>query len=318
MNAVHYIETSALNLFADELQDFDFNFLYQKAMGVDLCISPVVLWEVLLNTDNARKEALLYWAQFNCADYLLKSPAETIIQYLKAGAPLKDRKDFYLNRATTLPIGATWSSIHRKIDRTIPVDVEELQQRSKPLRDLSRSYKDIILSMTNEAERSNDDDYFHRVMIKLRENLATPIIQSQRNDTLTKTALILGFFVVCIGVDLDNSPVRDYWGAKKIDDPVERLEFLVEDQPIALVRGPLMEMALMMNAQIEMSGGANRGTVFDALHTIYCYYAHNTISNDPHFTKLPGHTKTKVYESIVRADKYLEMMKIAYAKLTTA
>lgn len=176
MNTVHYIETSALNLFAEELQDFDFNVLYQKTMKVDLCISPVVMWEVLLNSDNSRKEALIYWAQFNCADYMLKSPAEIVIRYIESGAPLKDRLGFYRNRATDLAIGTTWSNIHRRLDRTIPIDLEKLRERSQPLRDFSRSYKEMIQSMIDENDHGNDSDYFHRLMVKLREQLNAPMM----------------------------------------------------------------------------------------------------------------------------------------------
>lgn len=315
MNAVHYIETSALNLFADELQDFDFNAMYQKAMKVDLCISPVVIWEVLLNGDSSRKEALIYWAQFNCADYLLKSPAEIVIRYIAAGAPLNDRMSFYRHRATDLAIGTSWSKIHRRQDRTIPVDLEKLRERSGPLRDLSRRYKEMIQSMTDENHHGNESDYFHRIMIRLREQLDAPPTQDQRNDTLTKTALILALFIACIGVDLDNSPVREFWDEKEIEDPLDRLEFLVTSIPIAIVRGPLIEMALMITNQMGMVGGCNRGTLFDALHSLYCYYSHNTVSNDPHFTRLAQHTGNEIYDSIVCADKYVALMKTAYEKL---
>ncbi len=316
MNAVHYIETSALNFLADELQDFDFNELYQRVMKVDLCISPVVIWEVLLNSDNSRKDALIYWAQFNCANYLLKSPAEIVIEYLAAGAPLNDRMAFYKNRATSLSIGTTWSNIHRKLDRTIPIELDNLKERSKPLRDLGRSYKEMIRYMTEENEHGNYADYFHRTMITLRKNLKTPIMQSRMNDALTKTSLILAFFIACIGVDLDNSPVREFWEPKGIEDPLDRFEHLIETIPIALVRGPLIEMALIIYSQAEMSAGTNRGTMFDALHSIYCYYSHNTVSNDPHFTNLAAHTNNDIYRGIVWADKYVAMMKAAYVKLT--
>jgi hypothetical protein len=317
MKAVHYIETSALNLFADELHDFEFNTLYQKVMKVDLCISPVVLWEVLLNSDNSRKERLICWAQFSCVDYLLKSPAEIVIRYIQSGAPMKDRMDFYRNRATDLAIGTIWSSIHCQPDRTILTDLEKLRDQSQALRDLSRSYQKMIQSMTDESDRGNDADYFHQLMVKLREQLDAPTTQSLKNDRLTKTALILAFFIACIGVDLDNSPVQGFWQTKGIEDPFDRLEFLVTSIPRVIVRGPLMEMALMITSQLEMAGGGNRGTVFDALHSVYCYYAHNTVSSDSHFTGLAEHTGNKIYDHIVRADKYVEMMKTACKTLKT-
>lgn len=315
MNLIHYIETSALNLFADELLDFEFNVTYQTVMRVDLCISPVVLWEVLLNAEDSRRERLIYWAQINCARYILKSPSEIIIQYLRAGAPVNDRDAFHRSRATELTIGKAWSGIHGKLDRTILFNFEDLQARSKPLRDFSRCYRDVMMSMTDESAHGNNGDYFHRMMIKLHKVLEVSDNQERRSDALTKTSLVLGFLMVCVGVDLDNTSVRNYWATFGLEDPSDRLDFLVECQPIAFVRGPLMEMALMMHTQTEMPGGTNRGAAFDAMHSIYCYYAHNTVANDSHFTKLAKYTGSEIYENVIRADRYVEMIKVAQRKL---
>ncbi len=169
--------------------------------------------------------------------------------------------------------------------------------------------------MTDESDRGNNADYIHRLMVRLREQLDAPTTQRRKNDGLTKTALILALFIACTGVDLDNSPVRGYWETKGIEDPFDRLEFLVTNNPKAIVRGPLMEMAMMMNSQLEMAGGSNRGTLFDALHSVYCYYSHNTVSNDPHFTGLAKHTGLDIYQGIVRADVYAEMIKAAQKSL---
>ena len=160
--------------------------------------------------------------------------------------------------------------------------------------------------------------FFHKMMLKLRHVLGVPAEQQRRNDKLMKTSLILEFFFLCVGADLDNSPVREYWRPIGIDDPLDRLEYLVSEVPFAITRGPLIEMALMMNAQAEMDGSTNRGTLFDALHTIYCYYADNTISNDPHFTSLKDHTGNEIYDGIVSADKYVELLKTAHEQLTKA
>ena len=92
MNNIYYLETSAVNRLADEVDDFDFLNFLQRALKIDFCVSSVVLWEVLLNSSASRKERLLFWLQSASSSYLLKSPSEILVAYLEAGLPLKDRK----------------------------------------------------------------------------------------------------------------------------------------------------------------------------------------------------------------------------------
>lgn len=316
MTAIHYLETSALNVFADRLTDFEFVALYKRAMDVEFCISPVVVWEVLLNSDDLRKEQLIYWAQFNCSADLWKSPAELLIQYLRAGSPLRDRAAVLENWRTELEIGEVWRKIHKRLDRTIPIDVASLRERLAPLRELSKSYLKIITSMTDESLHGNSDDWFHRLMMQVRVKLALSGDPSVEDATLIKTSLILVFFIGCIGCELDNSPLRAHWQDLTIDDPVERLEFLVNEMPIAVVRGPIPEMARMLIAQAAMPNGVNRGSIFDAMHSVYFYYADNLVSNDPHFLALAGHTEWAPHNRVVSAETYADMMELACGKLT--
>lgn len=316
MAAIHYLETSALNVFADRLTDFDCIARYKRTMDVELCISPVVLWEVLLNSDDCRKDLLIHWAQFNCSAELWKSPAELLIRYLRAGAPLRDRATVMDHWTSELEIGNVWRRIHKRLDRTIPIDAISLQQRIAPLRELSRLYPKIIESMTDDRTHGgDDDDWLHRLMVKTRANLGLSPNPEAEDSVLLKTSLILVFFIGCIGCDLDNSPVRDYWQELGVDDPVERLEFLVSEMPMAIVRGPIPEMAIMLKAQNAMSSRVNRGAVFDAMHSIYCHYADNVISNDPHFTALAEHSEWEPHKRVIFAEAYAAMLEQACGKI---
>lgn len=311
MRALHFLETSAVNLFADELNDFDFNHTYREIMEVEFCISPITLWEILLNSDDARKDRLIYWSQFNCANYLLKSPQEIVLDYITDGAPEEDRNDFLADPATKLEIGETWKEIHGKTDRTIPIDLEALKQRSLPLRELSRIYKPTLVSM-GRAAREGKHDVFHGLMLRVRSNLAMEAEQSEGDDRLVKMALILAFLLVCIGVELDNSPVRTFWADKTLEDPFERLDYLVDEVPRSIVRGPLIEMALMFDAQGADGSKPNRGSAFDALQMIYCYYTDNTVSNDPHFLAFRKEESPGIFDRIIPARDYISMLKLGH------
>lgn len=318
MHNIHYLETSAINIFADELNDFEFNEFLQKALKIDFCISSIGLWEILLNSDKSRKEKLILWAQFNCADYLLKSPTEIIVSFLQAGSPLKDRKRFWFDRATSMSLSETWKRIHRQNEKTILVDLSTLVERTEPLRQLSKMHRSLLESMTDKTSNKYEEEYFHRMMVQLRKSLGASSDLARSDEKLIKTSLILAFFLVCIGIELDITPVREFWKSSGVDDPFDRLEHLVRYEPLAIVRGPIIEMALMVQAQTEIENSANRGTLFDALHTIYCYYADNVISNDPHFTALRESKRFEIFGGIIPAEAYVKLMKDSYEKLTSA
>lgn len=316
MNSIHYLETSGLNVLADNLSDFDFNALAQSILKFDWCISAVVLWEVLLNSSDSRRDFLIYWAQFNCANYLLKSPTELIVSYLRQNTPDIDRKQFWHNRESDLELAKVWARIHRKLDRTIPVDLDELKERSAPLRQLSRLYGGLIESMTDKSSDGYDEEYFHKRMADLATSLDASNYHDRLDEKLVKTSLILGLFFLCIGVELDNSLIREYWKPSEIDDPFERLEFLIESVPKIFVKGPIIEMALMMEAQSESSSSTNRGSIFDSMHTVYCYYADNVISEDGHFHSASDSRKSGIFSRVVPASTYLEIMNAGYEKVT--
>ena len=167
--AIHYLETSALNLLADELSDFDFNSMIQHIMHVDWCISPTVLWEIFLNSAPDRRDYLIYWAQFNCADYLLKSPSEIIVSFIEHDTPLSDRKRNWFNRESELNIAKVWSRIHRKIDRTIPIELEKLLDHSLGIRMLSKKWSKTLTEMTDPNWDGYHDEYFQKQMKQVLE-----------------------------------------------------------------------------------------------------------------------------------------------------
>ena len=135
--------------------------------------------------------------------------------------------------------------------------------------------------------------------------------------------MLITFFLLCIGIDLDKSHIREFWRPLGIDSvenpnelrPFERLEYLVETVPLLFFRGPILEMSNMMALQHEHGGKMNRGAMFDAMHSVYCYFSGNFISTDEHFTVLKENTDTQSYEGILSAKDYVSVHKRAYQML---
>lgn len=310
MNTIHYLETSAVNVLADSIDDFEFVAYLQKAMKVDFCVSAVVIWEVLLNSSESRKEKLLYWLQFNCAEYLLKSPTELVVSYIRAGMPENDKKSFWYNRESSLELAKTWKRIHRNADKTLPVDLPALKECTDPIREFSKMNRSLLDAMTDKSQDGYEDDPFHRMMIEVRTRLELAGELTRASERKFKASLILGLFIVCIGIELDNSPIRTFWEPIGLapEQPFEKLEYLVSRHPTLFVRGPLAEMALMIEAQTQGADSSNRGTFIDCLHTIYCYYADNVISNDKHFLALKEKKLAWFFDGILSAESYVSLI----------
>ena len=198
MKNITYLDTSALNYLADNIKDFDLFRFWCETLKIDVCISGVVIWEILLNSNDNRKDELIYWAQFNCSNYLLKSPSELFISYIENKCPKNDKKQFWYDRKTELDIGKTWKNIHGNIEKTIPIDLNQLKLRTKPIRYFSKKLKAIINDMCDKGDPKYVDDTFHDAMQKTLGELKRNVDVSGQEERLIKLSLVFVFFFVCI------------------------------------------------------------------------------------------------------------------------
>jgi len=149
------------------------------------------------------------------------------------------------------------------------------------------------------CDKGKFDDPLHHAMEKALNNLGWSRTLSFKDERLFKISLILLFFIICIGFELENSAVRDYWEKHGIDDPFDRLDFIIENHSQILIRGPILEMAKMAEVQVSAENAQSRGLIHDCFHTIYCYYADNLISGDAHFQALKDHNPHPAFERII-------------------
>lgn len=300
---VIYLDTSGLNYLENNIKDFDNFSLLKKDLNFELFLSPITLWEIFLNGNEERRDELIYWAQFNCAPNLLKSPTELILNYIKLNCPSRDRRAFYKSPYTDMNLGVTWKDIYRKIEKTIPININELKDRTEPMRMLSKKLKTIILDMCDENKTNKCNDSFHIVMLRVSKSLNYDESVIVENEELLKIALIFLFFTICIGIEFENYLIRDYWSKLKIEDPFDRLDYLVDTYPLLLNRGPIMEMARTAEIQLKMSNSKSRGLYHDCFHAIYCYYTDSFITSDEHFKSLRENENDTIFSRIIMTEE---------------
>src|SRR5206468_1212613 len=116
-----YFETSALNAFANgrNAQDAIATKALQNTKGRGWYLSPVVLWEVMLTSDEATRESLITFAQHLFESDLLPSPEELIIRYVGSGCP-KVEQEYPL--VSTGSFAAAWRDICAIKEKTLIFD----------------------------------------------------------------------------------------------------------------------------------------------------------------------------------------------------
>lgn len=300
---VIYLDTSGLNYLADKMKNFDYFSEMKTHLNFELYISPITLWEILLNGNDERKDYLIYWSQFNCANELIKSPTELILDYIKLNCPLEDRKEFYKNPHTEMELGTTWKNIHGKREKTIPINLDELKERTKPIRDLSKKLKNIINDMCDENYSNYNEDPFHKAMLRVCKNLKYNNSQINEYEKLIKISLVFLLFIICIGIELQNNLLKKYWEQLKIEDPFDKLDYLIDNYPMLVNRGPIVEMAKMADEQLNMANSKSRGLLHDCFHSIYCYYTDNLITGDEHFKSLRENEKNTIFSRILMTEE---------------
>lgn len=305
MNRQLYLDTSGLNFLADRVKDANLITSAKKYLDMELYLSPVTLWEVLLNSNEKRRDELIYWAQFNCGSKLLKSPTEILIDYIGAGCPKTDKALFRKQPFTSLDMGNTWENIHQRLDLTMPIDLEALKDATAAHRQLSKKFKRIIEGMCSKKDGTYDyeKDMFHLAMLNTSEKLELSETMVIEYEVEFKIALIFVFFFICVGFELQNEPLRQFWELHPDLDPVERFDYILSKYPSLMVGGPLLEMALMAKAQVSMENCKSRGLVHDCMHALYSYYADYLLTGDEHFAKLRDETDSKVFSQIMLASE---------------
>ena len=294
-----YLDTSGLNYLVDKHQYELIDRL--KFLGIKFYLSSTTIWEVLLNSNVDRREELIYWGQINCENKLLKSISEILIDYYNLDCPEKNRILFWDDPFTKLDIGKTWTNIHNDISKTIPVDLSELKSFTKTNHDLSKKFKGIIDSMTDANYENKESDYFYLSAKRIANRLDFPWNETYQNYFVISS--IVTFFVFCIGIELDKSKIRRFWEELKIEDALDRLDFLIENKTIFFKRGPIAEMTFMIQTQLSMKNSKSRGLLHDCFHLIYAYFSDFLITNDKHFREFRDNIKLDAFNRILITDE---------------
>jgi len=138
-----YFETSAVNYLSKQLtlDDAPSTKAYQRVRGNRWYLSSVTVWEILVTSDEKRKEDILSLSQQLFYEKLLYSPSELIIKYILKGCPLYENKVDIHSKSRLQHV---WDDLCRDKNKTFIYDKKQLQTKTKHIQIISRQLFKII------------------------------------------------------------------------------------------------------------------------------------------------------------------------------
>jgi hypothetical protein len=283
---IHYFDTSAINYLYSRLSINDASATkgFQKLRGRKWMLSPINIWEILLTSDDSKKEEIIHFCQHLFHEELLPSPEELLIAYIQQGCPAFEpaRK-----LQSNCQLAKTWQDLCAIAVKTFIYDKKDLRRRAKILarvnKDLHRLIKntDVLLSPYTDDVRT--DISLEGIVNKL------PLVKSDKlMDIETKKHYKISIFylmlVLCAEAGLDPVPIKVFWGGLGIQKTHHRIKYALENLQTLVHRGP---MALMANMTlVQASDKFSRGLFWDSLHSTYLTYVDYFWTEDKHFLSL--------------------------------
>lgn len=278
-----YFETSALNAFAKgrSIQDAVATKAFQNLRGRGFYLSPVVLWEIILTSDELTREKLLYFAQHQFEPDLLPSPEELIVKYVKSGCPEVEREYPLMSRGF---FADPWRDICAIKEKTLIFNAELVQKKTAALREIARLFHEFTRFNTLDISAKPG---IARLQVSVQQILdrhsIIPAIYEDDYETVRHLRLVTFFIllVLCAGASIEQDVIENFWQEQGVRTMQERIDMVFSSFPQLVLRGPFNQIAYM--AHFQGAGKFSRGVYFDSLHAVYSLYADAFISADEHF-----------------------------------
>ncbi|MDP4202567.1 MAG: hypothetical protein Q8861_07710 [Bacteroidota bacterium] len=308
-NSNIYLETSGLNYLTNNYswKDGKATRIFHALKGTKFYISPITIWEILLTSDESKKEKIIFYAQNLCYSKLINSPSEFIINYILSGCPIRENKyDFH----TKLDLGKTWLDLSENTAKTFVFDKDLLNEKTKLIRttfkNINKYIEDLGIINPNDIESRKFQLWLNDLIRADKDYEFLPDRERQRR----KLALLLIFFLLCAEADFDKTPITSFWNKLGISSTNDRMLYVINNLYNLVHTGPFALMSEMGMLQLEEGGKSNRGIYLDILHSIYLTYTNMFWTNDSHFKRMQESDKHVIYNRIV----YLQEIDIFTAR----
>jgi len=295
-----YFETSAINKFAENrsIGDAIATKELQHAKGRRWAISIVTLWEMFLTKNENDRNNLFNFSRFLFDEFLVPSPEEIIVNFVKAGCPNLEKK--YPFKSHGLLSDEWRSACHDKQYFFCP-SKHDLKFRTETWRGYSQFLNRIVNRKIAIAtsHKSHTLEVFVDEIYNMFDYIENKKYISKEKECELRIAIMYTLFLFCWGMAFDQLTIEKYWLEIGFKKPEERALFAASHFPQIFYRGPIANIARM--TYLQFYSKYSRGAFFDSLHSIYIDYSDVFITNDTHFKRFrdngngfdPNHIKIK-------------------------
>lgn len=301
-----YFETSAINKFVKDrsVEDAMATKELQYSKGRRWAISAVTLWEIFLTTTDNDRDNLFDFSRFLFDEFLVPSPEEIIVNFVKAGCPITEKKYPFKSHGL---LSDDWRRACRDKNYFFCPSERDLKFRTKVWHSYSKfidriiRHRKIAITMHKPHELTEvliNEIYLSLDYVKNNKHI------SKKTECELRIAIFYTLFLLCWGIVFDQLTIEKFWTEIGVNKPRDRARFVADFFPDIFYRGPIANIARMTYQQCKSK--YSRGVFFDALHSIYIDYSDVFITDDIHFKKLrndndgydPNYKKIKHMEEI--------------------
>jgi len=236
---IWYFETSAVNFLMQSLSVEDALATKQLQLnkGRDWRLSSVTLWEILMTSDEVRREEILYFCQHLFGRELLPSPAELIVPYIRQGMP---KVENFRELKSTSKMGDVWRDLIDDRNKTFIIDHRDLRERAKSIQLFTKNVHELIkygeLVIGSDKVFSGLDCSLSSLVKELPFIKAGEPVSAEQLLGY-KVALYYIIIILCAEADFDNEPIKDFWQKLGIDSTEDRISYVLKDLPTLVHRG---------------------------------------------------------------------------------
>lgn len=304
---IWYLETSALNEFMTgrTVQDALATKQFQLDKGRDWRLSPVTIWEILMTSNEQRREDIIYFCQHLFSRELLPSPSELIVPWIEEGMK---KTEGPRNLTSNTAVAETWRDLVDDRRKTFFLDYREFKAKMKRCQSNTKSIYQVIKNgdiIIDSNSNFSGLDYSLCNLVNELPFVKEGEILPDEEYLAYKVSLFYILFFFCAGADFENYAVDEFWKKRGIKSVQDRIFYVLSELPKLVHRGPFILMSYMTIAQ--SSKKHSRGVWYDSLHSIYITYVEKMFTNDGHFKGL----RDIIPEPILRAKiHHLDELKI--------
>lgn len=286
-----YFETSSVNYLLDNLfSKPEYSSIKTKKLQLrkrrKWYISNITLWEIFLTNNVERRKELFDFSRCLFYKDLMPSIEELLVNYINNGLPIVETR--YKLKSNSL-FSKHWKKSCRNRAYFFEPNISDLKKHTEYYRFLGKYFikknNGFILNFNEkisidgkELELNKTESSFKKLISEFSEK------EFKELEQYLYLAFDLTLIIFCYGINFNQQITESYWKKIGVENPNDRIEYVVEKIPDIFYRGPIANITKMILSQANTK--STRGVYFDALHSIYITYSDLYFSDDEHFSNL--------------------------------